>query len=252
MLKYKTAPIPSFRRRPESRRAHSVIPAQAGIQAGPFRHSGAGRNPGGSIPSFRRRPESRRAHSAIPAQAGIQAGPFRHSGAGRNPGGPIPSFRRRPESGRAHSVIPAQAGIQAGPLRHSGAGRNPGGSTPSFRRRPESRAGPLRHSGVGRNPGVVGLVRSYNLNFTYPYQLSHWGEVTGDVQCVSEGRVIPRSPRLFYPDVHKTLADSASGLVKPVCPHLFIGCRPLFSVIVDVLLGVLAGFHAFILGQHIV
>ncbi len=58
LLKYKTAPkcslsgpfrigpIPSFRRRPESRRAHSVIPAQAGIQAGPLRHSGAGRNPG--------------------------------------------------------------------------------------------------------------------------------------------------------------------------------------------------------------
>ena len=107
LLKYKTAPIPSFRRRPESRRAHSVIPAQAGIQAGPFRHSGAGRNPGGPIPSFRRRPESKRTHSVIPAQAGIQADPFRHSGAGRNPSGPIPSFRRRPESKRTHSVIPA-------------------------------------------------------------------------------------------------------------------------------------------------
>ena len=33
-----------------------------------------------------------------------------------------------------------------------------------------SLSGPFRHSGVGRNPGVVGPVRSYNLNFTYPYQ----------------------------------------------------------------------------------
>ena len=94
------APIPSFRRRPESRRAHSVIPAQAGIQAGPFRHSSAGRNPGGPIPSFRRRPESRRA--PIPS--------FRRRPESRR--APIPSFRRRPESRRAHSVIPAQAGIQ--------------------------------------------------------------------------------------------------------------------------------------------
>ena len=31
------------------------------------RHSGVGRNPGGPIPSFRRRPESSRAHSVIPA-----------------------------------------------------------------------------------------------------------------------------------------------------------------------------------------
>ena len=73
----------------------------------PIRHSGAGRNPGGPIPSFRRRPESKGAHSVIPAQAGIQGGPFRHSGVGRNPDGPIPSFRRRPESKGSHSVIPA-------------------------------------------------------------------------------------------------------------------------------------------------
>ena len=33
-----------------------------------------------------------------------------------------------------------------------------------------SLSGPFRHSGVGRNPGVVGPVRSYNLNFTYPCQ----------------------------------------------------------------------------------
>ncbi len=33
-----------------------------------------------------------------------------------------------------------------------------------------SLSGPFRHSGVGRNPGAVGLVRSYNLNFTYPCQ----------------------------------------------------------------------------------
>ena len=33
-----------------------------------------------------------------------------------------------------------------------------------------SLSGPFRHSGVGRNPGAVGPVRSYNLNFTYPYQ----------------------------------------------------------------------------------
>ena len=29
---------------------------------------------------------------------------------------------------------------------------------------------PFGHSGEGRNPGVAGLVRSYNLVFTYPCQ----------------------------------------------------------------------------------
>ena len=33
-----------------------------------------------------------------------------------------------------------------------------------------SLSGPFCHSGVGRNPGVAGLVRSYDLVFTYPCQ----------------------------------------------------------------------------------
>ena len=82
------APIPSFRRRPESRRA--PIPS--------FRRRPESKR--APIPSFRRRPESRRA--PIPS--------FRRRPESRR--APIPSFRRRPESRRAHSVIPAQAGIQ--------------------------------------------------------------------------------------------------------------------------------------------
>ena len=40
-------------------------------------------------------------------------------------------------------------------------------------------SGPFRHSGVGRNPGAVGPVRSYNLNFTYPYQPPSRGQALG-------------------------------------------------------------------------
>ena len=45
-----------------------------------------------------------------------------------------------------------------------------------------SLSGPFRHSGVGRNPGAVGPVRSYNLNFTYPYQPGTWGRHRGKVR----------------------------------------------------------------------
>ena len=96
--------MPSFRRKPESTRCHAVIPAQAGIYALSYRHSGASRNLRAVIPSFRRKPESTRCHSVIPAQAGIYALPYRHSGASRNLRAVMPSFRRKPESTRCDGL----------------------------------------------------------------------------------------------------------------------------------------------------
>ena len=62
-------------------------------------------------------------------------------------------------------------------------------------------SGPFRHSGVGRNPGAVGPVRSYNLNFTYPYQPSEGGRtrrisflgLTKQTGCISVPRGSQRS-----------------------------------------------------------